>query len=60
MKSLDLTKWKQLIADVGNGLKQDVVAIKRRALVVRRRTAGLGEESARKYRLLMLKVKKYK
>ncbi len=48
------------MADVGNGLNDGIVAVKRGAIVVSRRAENLSEEGKRQYRLISLKVKVHK
>lgn len=49
--------WNKLRSDVGKGLKQGVVAVKKGAMVVRKKAGELSEEGKRQYKILSLKTK---
>jgi hypothetical protein len=54
MESMD---WDKLKSDVGKGLKQGVVAVKKGAMIVKKKAGELTEESKRQYKILSLKTK---
>jgi hypothetical protein len=57
MSCLNTMDWDKLKADVGKGLKEGLVAVKKGAMVVRKRTGELTEEGKRQYKLIALKIK---
>jgi hypothetical protein len=54
---LEKLDWNTLKADLEKGLNQGLVAVKRGALAVKKKTGELSEEGQRQYRLITLKAK---
>jgi hypothetical protein len=57
MSQLDRTKWVELKAELEAGRREGIVALKRGAMVVKKRAGELTEEEKRQYKLLGLKIK---
>jgi hypothetical protein len=57
MSYLETMNWDKLKSDVGKGLKQGVVAVRKGAMVVKKKAGELTEEGKRQYKILSLKTK---
>ena len=57
MSYQDRMKWNELKADLGIGLREGIVALKKGVMVARKRTRELTDEGNRQYKLLALKAK---
>lgn len=57
MNYLEKMDWITLKADLEKGFNQGLVAIKKGALAVKKKTGELSEEGQRQYRLISLKAK---
>jgi hypothetical protein len=54
---LDRIKWTDLRADLEAGLREGIVALKKSAMVAKKRADQLTEEGKRQYKLIGLKAK---
>ena len=55
MKYFDTIDWEKLKKDIGAGLEQGMVVVKKGALVVQRKAVELTEEGKRQYQIMTLK-----
>lgn len=60
LDKLDKLDWNKVNADLEKGLNQGLVAIKKGALVVKRKAEELNDEGKRRYKLISLKAKMHK
>lgn len=60
MNYLEKLDWNKVKADLEKGLKQGLVAIKKGALVVKKKAGELSEEGRKQYRIIELKAKAHK
>lgn len=60
MNYLENLDWNKVKADLEKGLNQGMVAVKKGALVVRKKAGELSEEGKRQYTIISLKAKMHK